>query len=153
MQGHIIAVNSYHGYGWLRPVGDQVDRFFHASALVGGQPIETFRPGDRVAFEAITTERGPAARAVQHALVEGTIVSVRHGGWQGAGFGFVRPDGGGEDRFFHIGYLAPAGLPAGELFAQLRVGGRVQYRESGGRPGERDRAIDVCPLTAAAAVA
>ncbi len=143
-----MAVSGYHGYGWLRLVGDQVDRFFHASALVGGQPIETFRPGDRVAFEAITTERGPAARSVQHALVEGTIVTVRHGGWQGAGFGFVRPSGGGEDRFFHVAYLAASGLAAGELFAHLRVGDRVQYRESGGRPGERDRAIDVRLLDA-----
>ena len=151
MPGHIIAINRYHGYGWLRPVGDELDRWFHATGIVGDQPIETFRPGDRVTFEAITTERGPAARSVMHALVTGTLVIVRHAGPQGAGYAFVRPDDGGEDRFFHVGSLVPAGLPVGDLFSQLRVGGRVQYRESGGRPGQRDRAIDVCPLTAAAA--
>ncbi len=153
MQGHIIAVNRYHGYGWLRPVDEQVDRFFHASALVGDQLIEAYLPGDRVTFEGVTMERGPAARAVQHALVTGTIVTVRLGGRQGAGFGFVRPDGGGEDRFFHVGFMAPAGLAAGELFAHLRVGDCVQYRESGGRPGERNHAIDVRPLTTATAAA
>ncbi len=144
MRGRVVTMSNTHGYGFV--ADDEGREFFvHASALQG-EPLEALRVGDHVDFEPTLTTRGPAALGVRHAPVEGVIVALRRGGGTGNGFGFVRPDTGPPDRFFHLSSVAPVGLAAGAQFLALRVGDRVRYREQGGWPGERDRAVDVRPV-------
>lgn len=53
------------------------------------------------------------------------------------GFGFIRPDDGGEDVFFHRSALA------GVAFEQLRQGDRVTYQPEADPRGKGPRAADV----------
>jgi CspA family cold shock protein len=53
------------------------------------------------------------------ALLRGTIKTRRNS----LGFGFIAPDHGGPNRFFH------ASAVEGTTFAQLRVGQRVEFAE------------------------
>ncbi len=145
MQGRVLTLGKTHGYGFIE-VESGGHYFFHASAVVGGIPIEDLRIGDHVLFEIAMTAQGPAALGVQRAALEGVITRLRSGGGPGHGFGFLCPAEGGPERFFHFSRLAPSGLAAGDLFARLRVGDRVRYRESPGSVGERARAVDVTPL-------
>jgi len=145
MQGRVQTLGNIHGYGFIE-AEDGHDYFFHASAVGGGVPIEDLRVGDHVFFEVAMTAQGPAALAVQRTALEGVITGLRNGGGPGHGFGFLCPAEGGPERFFHFSRLAPSGLAAGDLFARLRVGDRVRYRESPGNVGERARAVDVTPL-------
>ncbi len=147
MRGRVLTVRRTSDYGFIR-AEDGRDHFFHASALVNGAPIEEMGVGDYVLFEPTMTARGPAALSVQRATLEGVIVTVQRGGGRGNGWGFLRPAEGRPDRFFHFSQMAALGLPAGELFAQLRVGMRVQYREAPGDRGGRARAVAVMPSPA-----
>jgi cold shock CspA family protein len=146
MQGRVLRWGQTHGYGFIE-AEDGSDYFFHASAVVGGIPIEDLRTGDHVLFEVAMTAHGPAALGVERAALEGVITGLQNGDGPGHGFGFLCPAEGGPERFFHFSRLAPSGLAAGDLFARLRVGDRVRYRESRGNVGERARAVDVVPLS------
>lgn len=145
MNGQIYTLNRERGYGHVRADTDpNLELFWHCAALVD-EVISDFSLGDHVEFEPAMTPKGPAAYAVRHATLAGTVVYMRIGGpaQHGAGYGFLRPDDGGEDRFFHHTRLAPVGLPPGAHFAALTVGTPVSYREARGRVGQRDRAVDV----------
>ncbi len=147
MQGRVLTLGQTHGYGFIEAESGG-HYFFHASAVVGGTPIEDLRTGDHMTFEVAMTAQGPAAFGVQRSALEGVITGLRAGGGPGHGFGFLCPAAGGPERFFHFSRLAPSGLAAGDLFARLRVGDRVRYRESPGNVGERARAVDVSPMAA-----
>ena len=71
-------------------------------------------------------------------MAQGTIRTIR----DDRGFGFIRPDEGQQELFFH------ASVVEGGTFDQLREGQRVEYDEG---PDERDprrmRATRVRPLT------
>jgi CspA family cold shock protein len=71
-------------------------------------------------------------------MTHGTIRSLR----TDRGFGFISPDGGGEDIFFHNSAVA------GRAFDQLQEGQRVAF-ETGPDPRnpQRTRAEDVRPIT------
>lgn len=70
-------------------------------------------------------------------MAEGTIRSIR----ADRGFGFISPDGGAEDIFFHTSAVADQG------FDQLREGQRVEF-EPGTDPRNptRSRAQNVRPV-------
>jgi cold shock protein len=70
-------------------------------------------------------------------MTQGTIRSLR----TDRGFGFITPDAGGGDLFFHNTAVA------GHAFDQLREGQRVEY-EAGVDPRnpQRTRAEDVHPI-------
>jgi cold shock protein len=70
-------------------------------------------------------------------MTQGTIRSLRND----RGFGFISPDAGGEDIFFHNSAVA------GRAFDQLREGQRVEF-ESGVDPRnpQRTRAENVRPI-------
>jgi CspA family cold shock protein len=72
-------------------------------------------------------------------MAQGTIRTIR----DDRGFGFIRPDEGPQELFFH------ASVVEGGAFDQLRQGQRVEYDEG---PDERDprrsRATRVRPLDA-----
>jgi cold shock CspA family protein len=146
MQGRVKTLGQTHGYGFIG-VDEGDDYFFHASAVVGGIPIEDLRVGDHVVFEPARSGEGRrVARVVRRAVLTGAITMVRSGGKPGCGYGFLRPLAGGEERFFHFSRLGPSGLPVGELFGRLRVGDLVCYRESPGNREKKARAVDVLPL-------
>jgi cold shock protein len=71
-------------------------------------------------------------------MTQGTIRSLR----TDRGFGFITPDAGGEDLFFHTSAVADRG------FDQLRDGQRVEYAAGvGPRNPQRTRAEDVRLIT------
>ena len=60
-RGIVVAFDPARGFGFIRPRGATGDVFVHASAVIGGAGL---RIGQRVAFEAEATERGPRATRV-----------------------------------------------------------------------------------------
>jgi len=146
MLGRVISVNRERGFGHARADGDAgLELFFHASAVIG-EPIEALSVGDHIEFEPAVTARGPAAYAVRHATLEGVVGYLLLGGpgRTGFGYGFIHTaDGGDEDRYFHHSGMRPVGLPPGQQFSSLTVGQHVFYREARGRPGQRQKAVDV----------
>ena len=71
-------------------------------------------------------------------MTQGTIRSLR----TDRGFGFITPDAGGEDLFFHTSAVA------GHAFDQLHEGQRVSFAAGvDPRNPQRTRAEDVQPIT------
>jgi cold shock CspA family protein len=127
------------GFGFISPDSGAEDVFVHVRALLGG--LRELSEGDRVAFDVAPGERGPQARDVE--LVGGAPrrpVAPARGrsdrprssgapvrGGEGVvarydadrGFGFIRPDVGGDDLFVHVSVVR-GGEP-------LQEGDRVRY--------------------------
>ncbi len=57
------------------------------------------------------------------------------------GFGFIKPDGGGEDHFFHR-----SGMADGCSFDTLAEGTRVSFEFEEGQGGKGPRAVQVRPI-------
>jgi len=69
-------------------------------------------------------------------MAQGTIRSLRND----RGFGFITPDGGGEDIFFHSTAVADSG------YDRLREGQRIEYQAGPDpRNPQRSRAENVRP--------
>lgn len=64
-------------------------------------------------------------------MQSGTIVKTNE-----KGFGFIKPEGGGKDMFFHV-----SGMRDRSQFDGLQPNDRVRYTV--GTSGDRPRAIDV----------
>ena len=144
------------GYGFAKPDGGGAEVFVHSSAIVTGGVVTE---GQRVAFLVTEGERGPQAQHViplgagagQPAAIDGADGTVS---WydEGKGFGFVTPDGGGDDVFVHVRSLAD-GLTC------LAEGDRVAYGVVQGDKGPQARdvrvvrggASDAAPATSRAA--
>ena len=63
------------GFGFIVRDGQEKDLFFHSSALVG-VTFDDLREGDKVTFEEIQGDKGPAATNVSR-LVEGAPVEAQ----------------------------------------------------------------------------
>ena len=59
MTGTIKALRDK-GFGFITPDGEAKDVFFHSSKLVGVTFVE-LKVGDKVSFEVVDGEKGPAA--------------------------------------------------------------------------------------------
>jgi len=124
------------GYGFATPDGGGPEVFVHSSAIVTGGVVTA---GQRVAFVIGEGERGPQAAHVvplgagagAPAASDGADGTVS---WydEGKGFGFVTPDGGGEDVFVHARALA-------EGLTWLTEGDRVAYEVVQGDKGPQAR--------------
>lgn len=66
-------------------------------------------------------------------LMNGTIARLK----TEKGFGFIKPDGGGEDRFFHMSAIGSDG----PRFDELREGQRVEFEPEDGPKGPRATAV------------
>ena len=111
------------GFGFLTPDDGGEDVFVHARALADG--LLSLAEGDRVVFDVVAGDRGPqardvslaggsrsASRDVQRRAAASGRASVRPG--EGVvvrydadrGFGFIRPDAGGDDLFVHVSVVS-----------------------------------------------
>lgn len=127
------------GYGFVTPDGGRGEIFVHSSAIVGGGVISE---GQRVAFLVVEGEKGPqadhllplGAQAAQPATdgADGTV------SWYDdvKGFGFVAPDGGGDDVFVHVSAL-------GRGLTELVEGARVTYDVVEGDKGPNARNVQL----------
>ena len=128
------------GYGFASPDGGGPEIFVHSSAIVTGGVVTA---GQRVAFLVGDGERGPQAEHVVP-LGEGTGAPAHGDGadgtvaWYdaGKGFGFVTPDGGGEDVFVNGRALADGVTGLGD-------GDRVSYDVVQGDRGPQARNLKV----------
>lgn len=122
------------GYGFITPEDDGAEIFVHSSAIVGGGVLAE---GQRVAFLVVPGEKGPQA---DHLLplkaqpaadgADGTVT------WYDEikGFGFIKPDSGGEDVFVHARSLT-GGL------TELDEGDRVAFDVVAGDKGPQAREV------------
>lgn len=134
------------GYGFAVPDGGGSEVFVHSSAIVTGGVVTA---GQRVAFLVGEGERGPQAEHVVPlgAGVAAPVVADGADGtvsWYdaGKGFGFVTPDGGGEDVFVNVRALA-------EGVTGLNDGDRVSYDVVQGDRGPQARNLQVVGGSAA----
>lgn len=127
------------GYGFVEPEGGGTEIFVHSSAIVGGGVISE---GQRVAFLVVDGEKGPQA---DHLLPLGSpAAGPVDDGADGTvswfddvkGFGFIRPDGGGDDVFVHASSL-------GRGVAELFEGDRVTYETAEGDRGPQARDVQL----------
>ena len=127
------------GYGFATPDGGGAEGFVHSSAIVTGGVVSA---GQRVAFLIGEGERGPQAAHVVPLGPEASAPAASAGSdgadgtvsWfdEAKGFGFVTPDGGGEDVFVHVRALA-------EGLTWLTEGDRVAYDVVQGDKGPQAR--------------
>ena len=131
------------GYGFVTPDGGGAEIFVHSSAIVGGGVISE---GQRVAFLVVEGEKGPQA---DHLLPLGPGAGEQGGasGGDGAdgtvtwydadkGFGFVKPESGGDDVFVHVRALAGG-------VTELSEGDRVTYDVAVGDKGPQARNVQL----------
>ena len=133
------------GYGFAAPDGGGSEVFVHSSAIVTGGVVTA---GQRVAFLVGEGERGPQAEHVvplgagagEPPADDGADGTVS---WydQGKGFGFISPDGGGEDVFVRVQALAD-GLTG------LTGGDRVSYEVVPGDKGPQARDLQLVQAAA-----
>jgi CspA family cold shock protein len=126
------------GYGFASPDGGGSEVFVHSSAIVTGGVVTA---GQRVAFLVGEGERGPQAEHLvplgagvgQPAAADGADGTVS---WydKGKGFGFIRPDGGGQDVFVQVRALADG-------LTWLTEGDRVTYDVVQGDKGPQAREL------------
>lgn len=137
--GTVVWYEPAKGYGFVTPDGRSDEIFLHSSAIVGGGVVTE---GQRVAFLVVEGEKGPqadhllplGAQAAQPAAdgADGTV------SWYDdvKGFGFVAPDGGGDDVFVHVSAL-------GRGLTELTEGARVTYDVVEGDKGPNARNVQL----------
>ncbi|OMQ14696.1 hypothetical protein A7K94_0214745 [Modestobacter sp. VKM Ac-2676] len=168
-QGTVKWFNAEKGFGFIESDEGGEDVFVHFSAIADEGGYRSLDEGQRVEFSASPGQRGLQADAVQPlggAPRRGREQSGREqpreeygrrpereprrsggGGSEGTvrwfnaekGFGFIEPDGGGEDVFVHFSAIADD-----SGYRSLDEGQRVEFSAS---PGDRGlQADNVQPL-------
>ncbi|WP_435737240.1 cold shock domain-containing protein [Cellulosimicrobium sp. PMB13] len=129
------------GYGFVTPDDGRGEIFVHSSAIVGGGVISE---GQRVAFLVVEGEKGPQADHLLPLGAQAAGQAVPSDGADGTvrwyddtkGFGFVAPDGGGDDIFVHVSAL-------GGGLTELVEGARVTYDVVAGDKGPNARNVQL----------
>jgi CspA family cold shock protein len=62
--GRVKWFNDAKGFGFITPDDGSKDVFVHFSAIQSGGDFKTLAEGDRVQFEVVTADKGPAAENV-----------------------------------------------------------------------------------------
>ena len=91
--GTVKWFNDAKGFGFITPEGGQKDCFVHHSAIQG-QGFRTLAEGERVEFDIVQGQKGPAAENVTR-LGGGTPGGGRGKGGGGGGGGYGGGGGGG----------------------------------------------------------
>ncbi|WP_454042723.1 cold-shock protein [Cellulosimicrobium sp. Marseille-Q8652] len=129
------------GYGFVTPDDGRGEIFVHSSAIVGGGVVSE---GQRVAFLVVDGEKGPQADHLLPLAAQAARPDVPSDGADGTvswyddtkGFGFVAPDGGGDDVFVHVSAL-------GHGLTELSEGARVTYDVVAGDKGPNARNVQL----------
>lgn len=145
-EGTVRWFDTDRGFGFIALGGDDEDLFVHASEIVGGDAMKQLREGQVVEFEVGEGDRGPQARRVR---VVGDLAADAPLGELGTvawyepakGYGFVTPDGGGDEVFLHSSAIVTGGV--------VSEGQRVAFLVVDGERGPQ--ADHLLPLGAAAA--
>ncbi|MCW2509779.1 MAG: cold-shock protein, partial [Modestobacter sp.] len=157
-QGTVRWFNAEKGFGFIEPDEGGDDVFVHFSAIADDGGYRSLDEGQRVEYTASPGQRGMQADSVQP--LGGGRAPERNddrgrrddrrddrapraprgggGGSQGTvrffnaekGFGFIEPDGGGDDVFVHFSAIADDGG-----YRSLDEGQRVEYTASQGQRG------------------
>jgi CspA family cold shock protein len=85
--GTVKWFNSEKGFGFITRENGEKDVFVHHSAIQGGG-FRTLNEGERVEFDVVQGQKGPAAENV-------TRLDAPAGGGEGGGGGYGRGGGGG----------------------------------------------------------
>lgn len=64
LTGTVKWFNDGKGYGFITPDDGSKDCFVHHSAITSGGEYRTLSEGDRVQFDVVAGEKGPAAENV-----------------------------------------------------------------------------------------
>ena len=87
MKGTVKWFNSEKGFGFITRENGEKDVFVHHSAIQGGG-FRTLNEGERVEFDVVQAQKGPAAENV-------TRLDAPAGGGEGGGYGGGGGRGGG----------------------------------------------------------
>ena len=117
-QGQVAWFNAEKGFGFVTPDDGSADVFVHFTAIADSG-YRSLQEGQRVEYEVVPGDRGPQARRVHPlepgtagpALPEPTGRPLGTVAWfdDDKGFGFVTPDGGGDDLFVHFSSIVGEG--------------------------------------------
>eukprot|EP00747_Dinoflagellata_sp_TGD_P198959 gnl/TRDRNA2_/TRDRNA2_72082_c0_seq1.p1 gnl/TRDRNA2_/TRDRNA2_72082_c0~~gnl/TRDRNA2_/TRDRNA2_72082_c0_seq1.p1 ORF type:complete len:184 (+),score=39.05 gnl/TRDRNA2_/TRDRNA2_72082_c0_seq1:53-553(+) len=143
-EGEVLKYMGDRGFGFIRSKEGGEDMFFHVSGLLDGDG--SVQPGDVVTYVAQFNNRkgkwecvdvkatGEKAAAPEGSGEPGTGVAAR---WMAdRGFGFIQPDGGSDDIFFHV-----RSLPDGE--GSVNEGDKVTYTTNWNPSTGKWEAVDV----------
>lgn len=128
-EGTVRWFDTDRGFGFIAPSDGSDDLYVHASEIVSDAVTKVLREGQVVEFEIGEGDRGPQARSVRVTAdrsddaplgVLGTV------SWYepAKGYGFISPDGGGEEIFLHSSAIVgDAVVSEGQRVAFLVVDG------------------------------
>jgi len=131
------------GFGFIKPDDGGEDLFCHYSNIVDGNALEQ---GAAVEFVKVYDERKGKDRAEE---MQGKVSGIAQR-WNEKGFGFIKPDDGGEDLFCHFSNIEDGNALArdskvyfvkvfdetkGKERAEQVVGGIQEDRNGGGGGG------------------
>lgn len=128
-QGTVRWFDVERGFGFLAPEDGSDDIFVHASEILADFGERVLREGQVVEFEVGEGDRGPQARRVQvtgDVAPDAPLGQLGTVAWYepGKGYGFVTPDGGGDEIFLHSSAIVPGGVVSeGQRVAFLVVPG------------------------------
>ena len=81
--GTVKWFNDAKGFGFITPADGQKDCFVHHSAIQG-QGFKSLAEGDRVEFDVVQGQKGPAAENVDQAVARVARRTSRRKSWQPA---------------------------------------------------------------------
>ncbi|OLT44532.1 cold-shock protein [Serinicoccus sp. CNJ-927] len=129
-EGTVRWFDTDRGFGFIALGEGADDLYVHASEILSGDATKVLREGQVVEFEIGEGDRGPQARAVRVTAdrsadaplgVLGTV------SWYepSKGYGFITPDGGGDEIFLHSTAIVGDGVVSeGQRVAFLVVDGQ-----------------------------
>ncbi len=147
-EGTVRWFDADRGFGFIALDQDTEDLYVHASEIVSNDSMKLLREGQVVEFEIGEGDRGPQARRVRVTADQagdtplGLLGTVS---WYepAKGYGFVTPDGGGDEIFVHSSAIVGGGV--------VSEGQRVAFLVVDGEKGPQ--AEHLIPLAAQAAQA
>jgi CspA family cold shock protein len=163
-EGTVRFFNAEKGFGFIEPDEGGDDVFVHFSAIADDGGYRSLEEGQRVEYTASPGQKGLQADSVQPlgggraparnddrgrrddrrddrapraprggGMSEGTVRFFN----AEKGFGFIEPDGGGDDVFVHYSAIADRGG-----YRSLDEGQRVEYTASPGQKGLQADSVD-----------
>ncbi|WP_298746506.1 cold-shock protein [uncultured Serinicoccus sp.] len=128
-EGTVRWFDADRGFGFIALGEDAEDLYVHASDILGSDTTKLLREGQVVEFEIGEGDRGPLARRVRVTADQPADVTLGLLGtvsWfePAKGYGFITPDGGGDEIFLHSSAIVPGGMVSeGQRVAFLVVDG------------------------------